>query len=117
MMPNYSFSGHSLVLWLFLMFLLMELWDTVQFNLLKNAIFHNQENGIVNVILNSNSLTVENSGGETLDSEKIFGRFYKSSQQTQSTGLGLAIVQSIIEMYEFTIRYEFNGMHRFTIGF
>jgi len=86
-------------------------------NLLKNAIFHNQENGKVNVILNSNSLTVENSGGETLDSEKIFGRFYKSSQQTQSTGLGLAIVQSIIEMYGFTIRYEFNGMHRFTIGF
>ena len=86
-------------------------------NLLKNAIFHNQENGKVNVILNSNSLTVENSGGEILDSEKIFGRFYKSSQQTQSTGLGLAIVQSIIEMYGFTIRYEFNGMHRFTIGF
>jgi signal transduction histidine kinase len=86
-------------------------------NLLKNAIFHNQENGKVNVILNSNSLTIENSGDAALDPDKIFGRFYKSSQQTQSTGLGLAIVQSIIDMYGFAIRYEFNGVHRFTIVF
>jgi len=86
-------------------------------NLLKNAIFHNQQNGKVHVILNSNSLTVENSGTEALDSEKIFGRFYKSPQQTQSTGLGLAIVQSIVDIYGFTILYEFNGMHRFTVGF
>jgi len=86
-------------------------------NLLKNAIFHNQQNGKVHVVLNSNSLTVENSGTEALDSEKIFGRFYKSPQQTQSTGLGLAIVQSIVDIYGFTILYEFNGMHRFTVGF
>lgn len=86
-------------------------------NLLKNAVFHTGEKGVVSIRINKNSLIVENSGNMPLDSNKIFGRFYKDSAQSQSTGLGLAIVNSIVDLYGFRIRYTFDGLHGFTVHF
>eukprot|EP01034_Spumella_vulgaris_P039209 gene39209-48426_t len=86
-------------------------------NLIKNAILHNRPNGMVNVVMQTASFYVENSGPQTLVAEKIFTRFYKDSAQTQSTGLGLAIVQSIVGVSGFQIRYSYEGAHRFTVVF
>lgn len=86
-------------------------------NLLKNALFHNRPDGFVRVTVNARSLLIENTGDKALDGEKIFGRFYKDSSQTQSTGLGLAIVQSIANLSGFRVTYGFADAHRFSVFF
>ena len=49
-------------------------------NLLKNAFIHNKEQGHVRVTIQTNSLTLANTGQtEPLDSEPIFERFYQGS--------------------------------------
>ncbi|KAA9340089.1 sensor histidine kinase [Adhaeribacter soli] len=86
-------------------------------NLLKNAINHNHSGGFVNVIIQENSLAIENTGaGKPLDREQIFSRFYKGEQSSQSTGLGLAIVKAIANLYDFRVEYSFQeGLHRFVV--
>lgn len=90
--------------------------EVLLMNLLKNAISHTPENGAIHIILDRNSIVIDNTGDKKLDSSKIFSRFYKASNQAQSTGLGLAIVQSIVDLYGFQICYEFEqNKHRFII--
>lgn len=56
-------------------------------NLLKNAFIHNKEQGHVRVTIQTNSLTLANTGQtEPLDSEHIFERFYQGSKKKESTG-------------------------------
>lgn len=56
-------------------------------NLLKNAFIHNKEKGHVRVTIQTNSLTLANTGQtEPLDSEHIFERFYQGSKKKESTG-------------------------------
>jgi signal transduction histidine kinase len=70
----------------------------------------------VTVALNASGLTVENTGsGSALDPTQIFNRFYKNNPANTSTGLGLSIVKSIADYYGFTVNYNFNGSHSFTI--
>ncbi|MDV6167976.1 HAMP domain-containing sensor histidine kinase [Flavobacterium sp. DG1-102-2] len=87
-------------------------------NLLKNAIVHNHNGGTVNIILDTRSLTISNSGSsQSLDKEAVFKRFYRDTTNEQSTGLGLSIVNSIIINYRLTVDYSFNGLHTFTVTF
>lgn len=88
-------------------------------NLLRNAIFHNVKNGCVEVDVSSHYLKIKNTGlKQSLDPEKIFTRFQKNQQSQKGSGLGLAIVKAIIDLYGFSISYDFeNEMHTFTVYF
>ncbi|KGO92903.1 sensor histidine kinase [Flavobacterium subsaxonicum] len=91
---------------------------TLVTNLLKNALVHNHAGGVVNIVINQNSLSVQNTGANApLDERKVFDRFYRSSTNEQSTGLGLSIVWSIANSYKLAVNYSFNGNHAFTITF
>lgn len=88
-------------------------------NLLKNALFHNFENGKVEISITNTSLKICNTGkNQGLNQEKVFIRFQKSESETSGTGLGLAIVKAVADLYNFPIFYEFKEeMHCFTIQF
>jgi two-component system OmpR family sensor kinase len=87
-------------------------------NLLKNALIHNHPDGFVNFVINKNAIIISNSGNNSpLNSEAIFGRFYRHTTTNESTGLGLSIVKSIINNYSITIEYLFTGNHQFKINF
>ncbi|WP_455627331.1 sensor histidine kinase [Parabacteroides johnsonii] len=88
-------------------------------NLLKNAFIHNKEQGHVRVTIQTNSLTLANTGQtEPLDSEHIFERFYQGSKKKESTGLGLAIAEAICRQYGLHISYRYqNKEHIFCLQF
>jgi signal transduction histidine kinase len=95
----------------------VSLVNIVVSNLLRNAIFHNVENGNVNIEISGNTVQISNTGFKApLNGQKIFSRFYKSENDQNGTGLGLAIVKAICDLYNFSISYHFeNGLHYFEI--
>lgn len=86
-------------------------------NLLKNAIYHNLENGEINIQITKSKFIVQNTGvNEEIDKDKIFTRFYKQHLHSHGTGLGLTMVKTICSLYHFKIFYDFDGKyHRFEI--
>jgi signal transduction histidine kinase len=88
-------------------------------NLLKNAIRHNIKTGKIEISLTDSSLQISNTGfANPLDTDKLFQRFYKESEDKSSTGLGLAIVKSIVDLSGYEISYNYAlGIHQFTINF
>jgi len=85
-------------------------------NLLKNALTHSPEKGILQVYIDSNAFIIKNSGNSSLDNEKIFQRFYHAqTTKKDSTGLGLAIAKSIANSYGLTLDYVWDGMHCFRL--
>ncbi|WP_278379235.1 sensor histidine kinase [Chryseobacterium arthrosphaerae] len=95
-----------------------DLADILLSNLLKNAVKYNNEAGILNIMIENDRLTFQNSGTSVaLDKSRIFNRFYKQGSDHTSTGLGLSIVQTIIKQYPgWEISYEFEDqMHYFIL--
>lgn len=88
-------------------------------NLLRNALFHNIQNGKIIIEIDENKLSICNtSASDKLNENEIFNRFYKSDAGRQGTGLGLAIVKAIVQLYGFAIKYVYkNAMHCFEIKF
>jgi signal transduction histidine kinase len=87
-------------------------------NLVKNAIVHNTPGGHITIIIDNDSLKVENSGiDKPLDKEKIFSRFHADQSTQSSTGLGLAIVKAISDLYGFKTTYQFEQKHIIQISF
>ena len=88
-------------------------------NLLKNSIFHNLPSGTIEVMTESKSLTIKNSGKKLdINQEDLFKRFTKSSNRPDSLGLGLAIVKKICDYYQFRIQYSYqDNFHVITIIF
>ena len=88
-------------------------------NLIKNAIFHNVENGKIKIEISNSELIVSNTGKlQALEERELFTRFQKSNSEASGTGLGLAIVKAITELYDYAIAYTFkNQMHCFEIKF
>ncbi|MFY9153253.1 MAG: HAMP domain-containing sensor histidine kinase [Prolixibacteraceae bacterium] len=79
-------------------------------NLLSNAINHNVPGGTIRIILNPDSLEIQNTGRtELAHPEKLFLRFYKESHSTNSLGLGLAIVAKICEIQGWKVSYSYNN--------
>lgn len=93
----------------------ISLTNVVVSNLLKNAIFHNVENGVVNVEIAENVIKISNTGIKApISPQKIFSRFHKSENNTNGTGLGLAIVKAVSDLYGFSITYCYkNDLHVF----
>lgn len=89
-------------------------------NLISNAIKYCDEEGIIEVKVSGNCLSVSNSGKKAItESHKLFTRFYKNSEEPQkSLGLGLAIVKKICDLYQYSLQYSFSeDQHCFGICF
>jgi signal transduction histidine kinase len=87
-------------------------------NLIKNSIVHTAEGGDVQIEIKAHSWSVSNtSGGDALDPEQIFTRFYKQNSSSPSTGLGLSIAKAITDLYGFRVAYTYDDKHCFTIYF
>jgi signal transduction histidine kinase len=94
-----------------------ELLDILLNNLFSNAVRHNITGGDIHTALTEKSLTISNTGiDQPLDSDRIFRRFYKNSQQNENNGLGLSIIKQICDTADLQVQYEFeNSRHRFII--
>lgn len=89
-------------------------------NLLNNAVRFNRHGGKIVIELSPEKLCIANTSDlPRLDSDKIFGRFYRHPASAKDgTGLGLAIVQQAVTLAGFAVSYAFeNGMHVFTVTF
>ena len=88
-------------------------------NLVINAVRHNKPHGTIRIVLNTTSLSVENTSDEAaLDESTIFSRFHHTQSHTEGNGLGLAIVKSVCDYHSWHIAYAYaHALHRFTITF
>ena len=93
--------------------------DILVANLIRNAIVHNVEKGIIRVEQASGSMVIANSGPPLPFSEKeLFRRFIKDSRKSANFGLGLSLVKKICDAYNFQIDYTYeNELHQFRIQF
>ncbi|MDJ1484268.1 HAMP domain-containing sensor histidine kinase [Cytophagaceae bacterium YF14B1] len=92
--------------------------DSLVNNLLSNAIKYSKPEGILRIFTHARQLCIYNSG-EPLknDPEKLFDRFKKDSDGSESLGLGLAIVKQICENYQLQLQYTYSyGMHCFCVS-
>jgi len=91
--------------------------DILWTNLFQNAIKHNIENGTIKIGLTREMLSISNTGKEpTLEPGKLFERFQKSDQNSDSIGLGLSIIKRIVEHNHYKISYAYsNGWHTIEI--
>ena len=92
--------------------------ETLIINLIKNAIIHNSNGGLLRIHLSNNILSISNSGSPLSFPEKdIFKRFTRSENSKKNLGIGLSIVQRICELYTFKIAYTYTNVHQFKIIF
>ena len=87
--------------------------DILMTNVVSNAIRHNQTGGFIRINVQSNQLSISNSGPDLhITPERLFERFKKEAAHSESVGLGLAIVKQIGDSYGLTITYHFSdGIH------
>lgn len=92
-----------------------DLADVLITNLLKNAIVHNHDGGYIRILVKMSSFEIANTGpAQPLDTEKMFARFYRSSESSSSTGLGLAVAKAITQLHRADLSYRYErGLHCF----
>ena len=77
-------------------------------NLISNSIRHNIPGGSILIGFENDMLTISNSGHPLLiDPKELFNRFRKSDRSSDSIGLGLSIVNKIIQLYQYSITYDY----------
>jgi signal transduction histidine kinase len=88
-------------------------------NLLSNAVKHNYKGGLINLRLTNKRLTIINTGAEPeQELSKLFNRFQKGSDDSESLGLGLSIVQTVATSSNYEIDYQFaDKEHQIIISF
>lgn len=92
--------------------------STLISNLVKNAYVHTPQGGDAHIEIVGRTLRVSNTGGEPLDREHIFERFYQAARKEGSTGLGLALVAAVCRYYNLRLEYFFaDGKHNFEVEF
>ena len=86
-------------------------------NLLSNALRHNFEKGQLIISSENQAITISNSGeGAPMDVSRLFRRFSKQSNASESNGLGLAIAHEICNNYNLQLNYHYlDGMHCMSI--
>src|SRR5690606_31230322 len=59
----------------------VSLANLVVSNLLRNAIFHNVDNGTVNIVISNTAIKVSNTGiNAPINEQQLFSRFYKAEK-------------------------------------
>jgi signal transduction histidine kinase len=75
-------------------------------NLLSNAVRFNIDGGFINCHIDKTFLILTNAGlASIINTEDLFKRFHKNSNNPLSVGLGLSIVKKIAETYGMQINY------------
>lgn len=82
-------------------------------NLIKNAVFHNNQNGFIEIDLKDGLLTISNSTDRKAPPQ-LFKRFVSGAESSKSIGLGLSIVNKICEQLKFKIEHT-EGEKSFSI--
>ena len=81
-------------------------------NLISNAIKYNKDHVTIEVTLSENILSISNNGDKALQNpDKIFERYYKEGNRSDSTGLGLSIIKKICDYYGFKPTYHFSELN------
>lgn len=92
--------------------------DVMVNNLVKNSVKHNVKGGYISILLESSSLTIENSGhSHEGEPETLLERFKTGTKG--NLGIGLAIVKQICDLYKFDILYriEKENVHFIKVSF
>lgn len=94
------------------------LMDVLLVNLLKNALGHNIEKGILNLEIQRNELRISNSGeNPDLSGQDIFDRYKKIGKSGGTFGLGLSLAKNICDLYNLKLVYAYkNGLHTFILS-
>jgi signal transduction histidine kinase len=82
-------------------------------NLVKNAIYHNRQNGKISIRYTLGSISMANSGNKAV--ANVFNRYQHDSSDIKSSGLGLSIARSIAALYRIEITYDYDNRHNFTL--
>jgi signal transduction histidine kinase len=92
------------------------LGDILVHNLVKNAIVHNQQGGILDIDLQTGRLRVTNSGPEPAHpTDHYFSEFIKGPE-SKGLGLGLSLVRRICDLCNLTVNYTYSGnLHQFEV--
>ena len=96
------------------------LLESLIINLIVNAIRHNRaENGSIHIQVNENIFSLSNTGqNDSLNADKIFRRFSRTSEEKKGNGLGLSIVQQICKLHGWRVSYDYkNSEHVFAVIF
>lgn len=96
-------------------FMDVSLANVVVSNLLRNAIFHNADHGMVQIEISDKAVKISNTGIKApINEQQLFSRFHKTANNSNGTGLGLAIVKAVCHLYGFIIQYRYeNNLHCF----
>lgn len=88
-------------------------------NLLTNAIKYTTTQGAIKINVEKIEFSISNSGEPlNIPKSKLFERFKKGNQTSDSLGLGLSIVKKICDFHQFRIEYSYqNNFHIFKIYF
>lgn len=97
--------------------------EKVLFNLLGNAIKYTKEGGEIEITgerkNDSYIFSVANSGESITESdqEKIFDRFYQTTDQNTGTGIGLSLTKELVELHKGSIEVKSTkqGINQFTV--
>ncbi len=94
------------------------LMDVLLVNLIKNAISHNMEDGLLNIELKHNELIISNSGEDSdLSGQDIFERYKKIGKSEGTFGLGLSLAKNICDLYNLKLVYAYrDGLHTFILN-
>ena len=95
------------------------LMDVLMVNLIKNAIGHNIENGVVNIEIGKREILISNSGQNAdLSDQEIFERYKKIGKSEGTFGLGLSLSKNICDLYNLKLVYHYaDRLHHFTLSF
>lgn len=93
------------------------LGDILMHNLIKNAIVHNRQGGILKIDLQSGRLSILNNGPELPHpADHYFSEFVKGPN-SKGLGLGLSLVRKICQVSNLVVKYKHNGeLHQFEIN-
>lgn len=88
-------------------------------NLISNAIRHNYNGGLINIEIKDNTFQISNSGDKSsLNKDKVFRRFSRTSEERKGNGLGLSIVSQICKLHGWEVGYNYtDDLHCFCVVF